>query len=370
MAPFLTRLCRLEETLASPPSRNFWLTSLRSTRMPARASAVQMPLPMSPPPITPTHLRGLGARPWSVTPRTFEVDRWARKMCTSALDTSDMTQCWNTSCSFLRPAAPPCSTPAWTASMHMCGCSRWPAVFLACARAPWMIICAVPRSSSLSVRRSELLRATRPAAMSSASFRDSARRALPSTTPSMRPLSRASLALMGLDVSIISRLFFRPMRRGRRCVPPNPGMIPRLSSGRPNTVWGRESLELHIMATSRPPPRADPEIAATVGLGPLSSASGGPTGDGESPLWIFWNVGMSKPALKFFPPVTTMALTSGLELARSIHECSPWSTSGWRAFTGGLERVITATPSCPTSRLQPRRDMSMGSWLAGEVPGR
>ena len=36
----------------------------------------------------------------------------------------------------------------------------------------------------------------------------------------------AAFSLIGLLVSIISAAFCSPTSRGRRCVPPNPGMMP------------------------------------------------------------------------------------------------------------------------------------------------
>jgi hypothetical protein len=51
-------------------SRNFWLTSFRSTSMPASALAVAMPDPMRPPPSTAIFLMRRGFRPPSVIPRT------------------------------------------------------------------------------------------------------------------------------------------------------------------------------------------------------------------------------------------------------------------------------------------------------------
>ncbi|KAA6417147.1 MAG: hypothetical protein FRX49_12902 [Trebouxia sp. A1-2] len=47
--------------------------------------AVAMPLPMSPPPMTATLRTLRGFNPASVTPDTFLVERWAKKICTRAL---------------------------------------------------------------------------------------------------------------------------------------------------------------------------------------------------------------------------------------------------------------------------------------------
>ncbi len=59
-----------------------------------------------------------------------------------------------------------------------------------------------------------------------------------------------------------------PTRRGSRWVPPPPGMSPSLISGWPNWVAGSsvQIREAAVNATSRPPPRHAPWMAATTGL--------------------------------------------------------------------------------------------------------
>ena len=58
------------------------------------------------------------------------------------------------------------------------------------------------------------------------------------TTSSTRPALSARAALSVRPVRIRSRAAGRPTRRGRRCVPPAPGISPSLTSGRPSTVFG------------------------------------------------------------------------------------------------------------------------------------
>jgi len=60
------------------------------------------------------------------------------------------------------------------------------------------------------------------------------------------------------EVSIISIAFCSPTKRGKRCVPPKPGMMPSCNSGRPRRVPGTHTRALQAMATSRPPPKATP----------------------------------------------------------------------------------------------------------------
>ena len=60
-----------------------------------------------------------------------------------------------------------------------------------------------------------------------------------------------------------------PISRGRRTVPPHPGRMPSFTSGRPMEMEGSSAAtrDLHASASSSPPPRQSPLIAATVGMG-------------------------------------------------------------------------------------------------------
>ena len=70
----------------------------------------------------------------------------------------------------------------------------------------------------------------------------------------MRPVSTMSIALA------------LPTARGRRCVPPAPGMMPSLISGWPNCALSAAMMKSHIIASSQPPPSAKPLTAAITGL--------------------------------------------------------------------------------------------------------
>mmetsp|Transcript_6691 Transcript_6691/g.11381 ORF Transcript_6691/g.11381 Transcript_6691/m.11381 type:complete len:340 (-) Transcript_6691:119-1138(-) len=338
MTPFLTRDAKLDFTRFRPPSRNCWLISLSSTAYPASASAVAMPLPMRPPPNTPTHFMGRALRPVSVTPVTFLVERWAKKMCTRALCVSSLAAAAKHSPSFLRPATPPCATPVSIASRHSCGWARPGAFFLACSRANCKIMLASPNDSSLSVRNRVMLRGRLASAISSANLQAASMSCAWGTTASTRPSFRAALSLMSCEVSIISMLFCRPTKRGRRCVPPNPGMMPNCSSGRPKRVPGVHTLALQAMATSQPPPRATPWMAATVGLGPPSNSAQKVSlmvSSMPPPPSEFLNCWMSNPGLKLlWAPVTTMARTLASACARAKFSNKERSTKGWSALSG------------------------------------
>ena len=57
-----------------------------------------------------------------------------------------------------------------------------------------------------------------------------------------------------------------PTARGRRCVPPAPGMMPSLISGWPNFAVSAAMMKSHIIDSSQPPPSANPATAAITGF--------------------------------------------------------------------------------------------------------
>ena len=70
----------------------------------------------------------------------------------------------------------------------------------------------------------------------------------------MRPVSARSIALL------------LPTARGRRWVPPAPGMMPSLTSGWPKRALSAAMIRSQAIATSQPPPSAKPATAAITGL--------------------------------------------------------------------------------------------------------
>ena len=64
-----------------------------------------------------------------------------------------------------------------------------------------------------------------------------------------------------------------PIARGKRWVPPAPGMMPILISGWPNLALSAAITKSHIMASSQPPPKAKPLTAAITGLRMLRMVS-------------------------------------------------------------------------------------------------
>src|SRR5204863_31732 len=79
------------------------------------------------------------------------------------------------------------------------------------------------------------------------------------------PRAQRGRAPARAPVRIISSALPLPMSRGRRCVPPPPGMIARLTSVRPSVAFSAAMRMSHASASSRPPPSAKPLIAAMIG---------------------------------------------------------------------------------------------------------
>src|SRR3954470_2259665 len=92
------------------------------------------------------------------------------------------------------------------------------------------------------------------------------------TTRLTRPNSNASSAPIGSPIMFISTALFSPTRRGRRCVPPKPGMMPSLISGWPKIADWAAMRTSQAIASSQPPPKARPLTAAIVAT-PLVSSS-------------------------------------------------------------------------------------------------
>ncbi len=105
----------------------------------------------------------------------------------------------------------------------------------------------------------------KPAMIVAASSASSSSRSA-GTTRDTRPARSASAASIMRAVSARSIAFALLTARGRRCVPPAPGMMPSLISGCPNFAVSAAMMKSHIMASSQPPPSAKPATAAITGL--------------------------------------------------------------------------------------------------------
>ena len=126
-------------------------------------------------------------------------------------------------------------------------------------------------------------------------------------------------------------------------------MTPSFSSGNPNFVPLVATRAAHAIETSRPPPKAKFDIAATHGFLPFSTkrvkiSLKSLTFSVFSPLVVFPKCAISNPPLNMpFSPRKTIA-----SIASS--SCADWTFSrnerrrdSASAFTGGFFRVIIAT---------------------------
>ena len=83
-----------------------------------------------------------------------------------------------------------------------------------------------------------------------------------------QPQRSATSAGTSSQPSTISSARARPTRRGRRCVPPPPGMMPSATSGCASTQRPSAPKRMsHESASSLPPPRAMPASFAIVAFG-------------------------------------------------------------------------------------------------------
>ena len=86
------------------------------------------------------------------------------------------------------------------------------------------------------------------------------------TTRLTRPIASASRAVIVRPVRISSIARALPIARVSRCVPPAPGMTPSLISGWPNRASSPATIMSQVIASSQPPPRANPRTAAISGM--------------------------------------------------------------------------------------------------------
>src|SRR5919106_4018263 len=171
------------------------------------------------------------------------------------------------------------------------------------------------------------------------------------TTRSTSPQSYAVFPSIGSPVRLRYSARPSPTSRGSRWVQPPPGMSPSLISGCPSCESSEATRMSHAIASSSPPPRQNPWMAATNGVRALSmrapsfwipraeppSAGGASRREGNSE--------MSAPATnaRSPAPLRTIARTSSSESSRTISASSSSSRSADSAFTGGWSIVTTAT---------------------------
>ncbi|GBE23887.1 hypothetical protein BMS3Bbin02_00152 [bacterium BMS3Bbin02] len=179
-------------------------------------------------------------------------------------------------------------------------------------------------------------------------------------TSSTSPILRALCGRMFFPVRMRSSAVVIPTSLGSRWVPPPAGMTPIFTSGCPSTVF-LLSVAMRIpeaKASSQPPPRQAPSIAATTGL-PCLLCRSSMRWKRPCPAVISSSAseessrvnsqGMSAPArklLRFAEPMTS-ALISVSVSTRSMISASSAPKSGEMEFTGesALSMSTVASPS-------------------------
>ena len=197
--------------------------------MPALANTIAMPPPIVPAPTTAADFTGitgvsLGMSGILLTSRSLK-NTWI-----SDLDCSENRQSRKSFCSTWQPSSNESFVAASIASIAATGASK-PRCFLAAAsRAEEKIRAFSAATPSFSLR-SRVFGAGL-SATSRANAIAPARRS-PSTIRSTMPHFTASSAFIGFPLTHISTAFATPASRGRRCVPPAPGISPSFTSGWP-----------------------------------------------------------------------------------------------------------------------------------------
>ena len=122
-----------------------------------------------------------------------------------------------------------------------------------------------------------------------------------------------------------------PTKRGKRCVPPHPGIMPNLTSGKPILVFGLSvaKRKLHANASSQPPPTQAPSITATVVCGNCSRA-----------LKIF------NPCCAFSFAISTLSICCSSSIAAPAIKISFLALSKLTTFCGAVSiSLITSNSS-------------------------
>ena len=320
-APSINSRARLSAALAASPSH-----SMIDTSKPAMSAAMEMPVPIRPPPTTAMRLISFGLP--AATAAGLRTDRSAKNACRSALLSSEFRsrKCKARSFGWLMLN----SHLAASSISRLCSGAAAPlAALVATAR----FASAHPCGTGGAARRETAMRSGR--ARDCAAFKGSS--AIWSTPPTA---SRSS-AVSNLPRQTISNAISHPISLGARCVPPAPGTKPILTSGNPNRVFGAATRATQAIASSKPPPRTLPWSAATKGvsLSSIACTISGRCGGSGSRL----NSVISPPATKVRPVAVRIARSHfcTFEIASSRAA----RTRVEVAFTGGLSiRTMVHAP--------------------------
>mmetsp|Transcript_18997 Transcript_18997/g.58481 ORF Transcript_18997/g.58481 Transcript_18997/m.58481 type:complete len:261 (-) Transcript_18997:124-906(-) len=187
------------------------------------------------------------------------------------------------------------------------------------------------------------------AAIFSASASASSTSASGAWTDATRPAASASSAPICSPVRHMRMALDLPIARTSRCVPPAPGIVPSRISGWPNLAAAPQIMMSHIMASSQPPPSANPFTAAIVGV--RSDATSCHDANMSS-AYVAGNVLsfislMSAPAAKArSEPVRTMQPTDGSASHALVHAFTS-AMSGPDSALSAFGRFSVTSPTPP-----------------------
>mmetsp|Transcript_165 Transcript_165/g.617 ORF Transcript_165/g.617 Transcript_165/m.617 type:complete len:241 (+) Transcript_165:81-803(+) len=166
-----------------------------------------------------------------------------------------------------------------------------------------------------------------------------------------------------------------PTARVKRCVPPKPGIVPSLISGWPNLAVSAARMKSQVIASSQPPPSANPLTAAMIGVLTDDSSSSSPKS--RALCMSMYESGcmalMSAPAAKALSPepVTTMAPISGSASNRFTSCTSSRTSVGDSALSAfGLLRVMSPTGPRRSSRMHVSGEAVLSRRWATRAAGR
>ncbi len=147
------------------------------------------------------------------------------------------------------------------------------------------------------------------------------------TTSSTSPIRNASAAPIISPVRSSFNALDRPTNRGNRCVPPYPGINPSFTSGCPNFAVSLASRIVQAIASSHPPPSANPLIQAITGFPQVSIVrrTSCPRRDFASPVATSSRAIslMSAPAANAFSPVPVSKITrTATSFVIAMNACS------------------------------------------------
>ena len=207
------------------------------TGMPAERKFIEMPPPMVPAPMTPTRAIGFVATSGPMS-AILAAARSAKNTCRCAFDWVEPSSAMNISRSFATPSSNGRSTAFLTDSIAFSHASK-PRNLRAFALRIVSKIAGSPRAGASFSSRSRTFFNGALSAISRLAKAIAPSLSLPSSaSASTTPQSFASRAPNGVPDRMTSSAVSTPTRRGRRWVPPAPGMRPSLISGRPHLAEG------------------------------------------------------------------------------------------------------------------------------------